>query len=134
MSLYKVYSDGAARGNPGPAGAGFAVFDDNGALVYSKAIPLGKTTNNVAEYTALLEAAKYVKTLNPSRVDFLLDSELVVKQLAGQYKVKAPHLQPLYNELSTLLASMDATCKHVPREQNKLADKLANEGADQVKA
>ena len=130
---YKVYSDGAARGNPGPAGAGFAVYDTNGTLVYSKAIPLGHTTNNVAEYTALLEAAKYVKTLNPGKVDFLLDSELVVKQVAGLYKVKAPHLLPLYQELITTLASMDATCSHVRRELNKVADKLANDGADQVK-
>lgn len=130
---YTVYSDGAARGNPGPAGAGYIIYDQDGNAVHSEAIPLGHTTNNVAEYTALLEAARYIKRLNPSQVDFLLDSELVVKQVAGIYKVKAEHLKAIFDELIVILASLNATCKHIPREQNKEADKLANAGADQVK-
>lgn len=128
---YTVYSDGAARGNPGPAGAGYAVYDASGSMIHSEAIPLGKSTNNVAEYTALLHAARYMKGLNPEQVDFLLDSELVVKQLKGMYKVKAEHLRPLYEELATLLAGMNSTCRHIPREKNKIADGLANKGADQ---
>ncbi len=131
---YTVYSDGAARGNPGPAGAGYAVYDEDGALVHSKSIPLGHTTNNIAEYTALLEAARYVKSLNPGRVDFLLDSELVVRQISGQYKVRAEHLLPLYQELTQILAGLNHKCAHIPREKNKIADKLANNGADLVKS
>jgi ribonuclease HI len=127
---YIVYSDGAARGNPGSAGAGFVVYDEGGKLVHSAAIPLGNTTNNVAEYTAILKAAEYVQGLNPGKVDFLLDSELIVKQVAGIYKVKTEHLIPLYSKLMVILAGLNATCKHVPRAQNKVADKLANEGAD----
>jgi ribonuclease HI len=127
---YTIYSDGAARGNPGPAGAGYAVYDETGALVHSAAIALGNTTNNVAEYTALLEAAKYVRTLSPESALFLLDSELVVKQLHGEYKVKAPHLIPLFNQTISALSGMKHECRHVPRAQNKVADKLANEGAD----
>ncbi|GAB7140723.1 ribonuclease HI family protein [Deferribacterales bacterium RsTz2092] len=128
--MYKVYCDGASRGNPGPSGAGFAVFDAAGELLHSDGLPLGQTTNNVAEYTALIEAAKYVKTLPADEVEFLMDSELVVKQIAGIYKVKATHLVPLYQEAVNLVASLNATCTHIPREQNKLADKRANDGAD----
>lgn len=127
---YTVYSDGAARGNPGPAGAGYAVYDETGALTHSDAISLGNTTNNVAEYTALLEAAKYVRTLEPEYVLFLLDSELVVKQLKAEYKVKAPHLIPLFNQTLSVISGMRHECRHVPRAQNRVADKLANEGAD----
>lgn len=127
---YSVYSDGAARGNPGPAGAGFAVYDDSGVLIHSAALPLGRTTNNVAEYTALLEAVKYVSALKPESAVFMLDSELVVKQLKGEYKVKAPHLAPLFNQTLALISAMNAECRHVPRAQNKVADRLANEGAD----
>jgi ribonuclease HI len=96
-------------------------------------IPLGISTNNVAEYVAILEAAKYVKTLNPKQVDFLLDSELIVKQLSGQYRVKAEHLIPLYRELLEILSGLNSTCKHIPREKNKIADKLANEGVEKQK-
>lgn len=131
--IYTVYSDGAARGNPGPAGAGFAVYDSHKKLIYSKVIPLGHTTNNVAEYIAFLEAAKYVLSLKPEKVEFLLDSELVVKQVAGVYKVKAPHLRPIYEELCSVLKQMNFVCRHVPRAENKIADSLANQGADQVK-
>ncbi len=128
---YTVYSDGAARGNPGPAGAGYAIYDENNALIHAGALALGNTTNNVAEYTALLEAAKYVRTLAPEQVLFLLDSELVVKQLRGEYKVKAPHLVPLFNQTLAALSGMRHECRHVPRAQNKVADRLANDGADQ---
>lgn len=129
---YVVYSDGAARGNPGPSGAGYAIYDESGEMIHSASIPLGISTNNVAEYTAILEAAKYVQTLKPQQVDFLLDSELIVKQISGQYKVKAEHLIPMYRELITIFAGLNCTCRHVRREQNKVADKLANIGADMV--
>ena len=127
---YTVFSDGAARGNPGSAGAGFVVYDVSGKEVGSRAIALGNTTNNVAEYTALIEAVKFVETLKPESVDFFLDSELVVNQIAGRYKVKTEHLKPLYAKLVGLLAGMNATVRHVRREANKVADALANKGAD----
>ena len=125
---YVIYCDGAAKGNPGPAGAGFAVYDETGVLIHSVAVPLGNTTNNIAEYSALIEAAEFIKTLNPARADFMLDSELLVRQLSGQYKVRAEHLIPLHRKLTLLLAGLNCSCTHIPREKNKIADKLANEG------
>lgn len=125
---YKVFSDGASKGNPGPAGAGFAVYNEGGELIHQKSIPLGNTTNNIAEYSAIIEGAKYAQSLRPAQVDFYLDSELIVKQISGAYKVKAEHLLPYYKELMLILSGLKATVTHVPREQNKVADKLANEG------
>lgn len=127
---YTVYSDGASRGNPGPAGAGFIIYDESGGEVYKNSIPLGSTTNNIAEYTALLEAIKYVSTLKPVHVDFCLDSELIVKQVSGIYKVKTAHLIPYYEKIMTALMRLSYTCSHVRREFNKEADRLANLGAD----
>ena len=129
---YVVYSDGAARGNPGPAGAGYVVYDETGALVHSEAIPLGHTTNNIAEYTAIIKAAEYVRSLNPVQINFMLDSELVVRQLNGQYKVRASHLIPLYQRLTMILAGLNYDCIHIPREDNKVADALADKGASMV--
>lgn len=128
--IYTVFSDGASRGNPGIAGAGFVIYDDKNNIVEQKAIPLGVVTNNIAEYTAVLEAAKAVALLKPEKVYFKLDSELVVKQVRGEYKVKDEKLKPLFNELKKILSSLLYEINHVRREENKVADELSNIGAD----
>lgn len=128
--IYTVFSDGASRGNPGIAGAGYIIYDADGSVVAEKAIPLGVTTNNIAEYTAIIHAAKAVAALNPKMVHFKLDSELIVKQVKGEYKVKDEKLKILYMELKSVLSNISYDILHIPREQNKTADKLSNLGAD----
>lgn len=128
--IYTVFSDGASRGNPGVAGAGYVIYDSNNIKVEEKAIPLGITTNNIAEYTAIISAAKAVVKLNPEKVIFKLDSELVVKQVKGEYRVKDEKLKVLFNELELILSSLSYDIEHVRREQNKVADRLSNIGAD----
>ena len=132
MSNILIYADGGARGNPGPAGAGSVVLDGDEVLA-EVAHFLGHTTNNVAEYTALIDgltaAIPYAKG---RRVEVRMDSELVVKQMKGLYKVKHPNLKPLFLEAKELIAEHfeDISYVHVPREKNKLADALANQAMD----
>lgn len=127
---YTVFSDGASRGNPGPAGAGYIIYDASGTAVEEKAFPLGVTTNNIAEYTAAIKAARAVAALNPDRVSFHLDSELIVKQVKGEYRVKDEKLKILFLELKSVLDNLKYDIAHVPRELNKEADRLSNLGAD----
>ncbi len=127
---YSVYSDGASKGNPGRAGAGYVIYDEKMEIVLEKAIPLGITTNNIAEYTAVLKAAEAVVELKPEHVSFFLDSELIVKQVKGEYKVKDEKLKPLFISLIKILNSINYTIKHVPRNENKVADGLSNIGVD----
>lgn len=130
MAFYTVFSDGAARGNPGPAGAGYVIYAEDGGKVAENAIPLGITTNNVAEYTAVIEGAKAAAALLPDKVFFKLDSELIVKQVLGKYRVKDEKLKPLFLALLSILKGFDYEIAHVPRERNKEADRLSNIGAD----
>lgn len=126
---YKVYSDGASLGNPGSAGCGFVVKDSSGNTVYKGCKPIGLNTNNVAEYTALIIAVEYIKTLNPDFVEFFLDSELVVKQIKGEYKVKNPVLYQLWGNAVNLLKDMRYSIAHIPREKNAEADMLSKKAA-----
>ncbi len=131
MSVYRIYSDGASRGNPGPAGAGALILDAAGRTAHEVAIPLGITTNNVAEYQALLEALKYCLKKGWGPVEVYADSQLLIRQLQGVYKVKHPALQPLHQEVSSLLKALGCGgLHHIPREQNKEADRLANKGLE----
>jgi len=128
---YRIFSDGACRGNPGPSGIGAVIYDRHGKVVHEISGYIGETTNNVAEYEALLAALDYCvkKKLHP--VEILADSQLMIRQLTGEYKVKHPNMKPLYQRVLGHLSQL--TClgfKHVPREENKEADKLANEGID----
>jgi len=129
---WRLFCDGASRGNPGPAGAGAALFNPRGELQAQLARYLGETTNNVAEYQALILGLQEAARLGARRLQVFADSELLVRQLNGQYRVKAPHLLPLWrlakNELQKFEAS---TISHVPRAENRLADELANQGIDQ---
>jgi ribonuclease HI len=128
---YQIYSDGASRGNPGPAGIGAVILDEKGKIVHEIAEFIGETTNNVAEYKALLAALDYCVKKKISPIEILADSQLLIKQLAGEYKVKHENIKPLYQKAKEYLVHLQVTgYKHVPRELNKAADKLANQGID----
>jgi ribonuclease HI len=128
---FRASIDGAARGNPGPAGAGVFIEAEGDREAEEHFEALGHTTNNVAEYRALLLALKRAEELNASSVAIASDSLLLVQQVLGRYKIKAPHLKPLLSE-ALLRAKRFArfSIRHVRREENKKADRLANLGAD----
>jgi ribonuclease HI len=126
-----LFADGGARGNPGPAASGAVLVAPGGAIIAEIGEYLGPTTNNVAEWNALcigLEAALERGILDLS---VRLDSQLVVKQLCGEYRVKQPHLQPLHRRAKALLRRFERIdVEHVPRAQNKLADRVVNRVLD----
>ena len=127
-----IHVDGASRGNPGPASYGYAVLDPAEKILHSGSGYIGISTNNVAEYTALVEALKFVLKQGIHSIEIRSDSELLVKQLKGEYKVRASHLASLHEECRNLLRRLTwYEIKHVPREKNKLADKLANQALDE---
>lgn len=122
--------DGAARGNPGQAGAGMVLQTTDGSI-HRFGEYLGEATNNVAEYRALLKGMQKAAQLGIRKLLVRSDSELIVKQLNGQYKVKSPHLQDLYFTAIKAISSFDkVTFTHVPREENKDADRMANLAID----
>lgn len=126
-------TDGGARGNPGPAALGFVLTDASGRVVHEQGQYLGETTNNVAEYSALVAGLKTALELGASSVIVRMDSELIVKQMSGEYKIKQPHLQDLAKEVRELLAKLDHyEIKHVLREHNKAADRQVNIAIDQA--
>ena len=126
-----IHTDGAARGNPGPAGAGAILRDTDGRVVAEIAQGLGHATNNVAEWTAVRLALEEARRLGASHVDLRMDSELVARQITGIYRVKHPALKPIHAEVMTLLGSFDGyTVGHVPRALNKDADRLSNVAID----
>ncbi len=126
------YTDGGARGNPGPAGIGVALQNKDGETVGEWSEFLGIATNNQAEYKALLLALKQAMALGAVELECRLDSELVVKQLKGEYKVKHPDLKPLFEQAKGLISQIkNVSFKHIPRELNKRADQLANQAMDQ---
>jgi ribonuclease HI len=129
--LLIVSCDGASRGNPGPAGIGVQITDERGAVLAEIAEGLGETTNNVAEYTAAREGLRRAAELGASSVHLRSDSQLLIEQLSGRYKVKAAHLRPLYSEVVAEMARFERVgLEHIPRERNREADRLANEGVD----
>jgi len=131
MKKFIIYTDGGSRGNPGPAGIGVVIYDENKKVVSEVSEFLGVATNNQAEYKAVIAALKKVKELGGEELDFYLDSELVVKQLNREYKVKHQELAPLFLEIYNLsLSFKKITYTHVRREFNKEADKLANFAMD----
>ncbi|HLI33371.1 MAG TPA: ribonuclease HI family protein [Solirubrobacteraceae bacterium] len=129
-----VRFDGGARGNPGPAAAAAVVEDRAGGVLAEVAEPLGETTNNVAEYRALLLGLERARALGASAVEVRGDSELVIRQLSGAYKVRSALLRPLYERARAALEAFDAhTLKAVPRAQNARADALVNATLDGVR-
>ncbi|MBI3540583.1 MAG: ribonuclease HI family protein [Deltaproteobacteria bacterium] len=132
MKKLILYTDGAARGNPGPASAGAFICTPAGDMVAEISEYLGETTNNVAEYQALLAGLKRLIELGADEVEIRADSELMVRQMEGRYRVKHPNLKPLYQEALTLLKKIPRySIKHVRREENKEADRLANRALDE---
>jgi ribonuclease HI len=128
---YRVHTDGAARGNPGPAAIGIVVHDADGIVVYEASRSLGTKTNNEAEYLALIAALEYLKDSRIREADFFLDSELVVKQLKGEYRVKEPRMRSLFGQVTMLLNAVPThSFTHVRRADNARADALANEALD----
>lgn len=129
-----IYTDGASRGNPGPASYGFTISDEKGKLLYEEGHYIGISTNNVAEYMAVLEALKYVKktfSKQSLQIELFADSKLVVEQLSGRFKVKSPHLKPLIEQIQILKLELGgAIHNHVPRVHNSRADRLANQALD----
>ena len=130
-----AYIDGGARGNPGPAGYGVRIQSADGTVLDELHGALGIATNNVAEYNGLLAALRWALENNVSRVQIRADSELLVKQMRGEYKVKNPGLQPLYVRARLLVAELDdVRFEHVRREFNAEADRLSNLGMDEAEA
>lgn len=127
-----IFTDGGARGNPGPAAIGVVIKDDSGKIIESFGKFLGDATNNFAEYTALVEGLKKAKDLGATEADCVLDSELVVKQMNREYKVKEPTLQKLFIQAYNAAGVFKKTSfKHVPREKNKEADRWVNKILDE---
>ena len=130
MSGATLRTDGGARGNPGPAGAAFVLEGQNGRIACGGRF-LGEATNNVAEYEALVWGLENARAANVDDILVLMDSELIVKQLLGAYKVKNSGLKPLFVRVMELRREFSAfEVRHVRREENKLADALANEAMD----
>jgi ribonuclease HI len=128
-----IYTDGASRGNPGPAAIGVVLNDEEGSYVASVSRTLGVTTNNQAEYRAIIAGLEKAIGLGAREVNLFSDSELVVRQINGQYKIKHIALRPLYQEIIHLAAELESfriSC--IPREKNTAADALANKALDNV--
>jgi ribonuclease HI len=131
----RVYSDGAARGNPGPAGAGAVLTDAAGNVIARLGRYLGRQTNNVAEYEGLLLGLKQARELGFREVEVRADSQLLIRQLKGEYAVRHAGLKPLHAEVLRLLRSFDRfDLRHVPREENSLADEMSNRAIDEEMA
>ncbi|MEN8126294.1 MAG: phosphoribosylglycinamide formyltransferase [Planctomycetota bacterium] len=129
-----LYTDGGSRGNPGPGGAGFTIKMPDGEAILSRGIFLGQTTNNIAEYTAVREGLAAAKDLDAQSVRLFSDSQLLVRQINGQYKVKSPNLKDIYADCMGLLASFGSwQATHIYREKNTEADAMANRAMDKKK-
>ena len=130
-SWINAHCDGGARGNPGPAGYGAVIQDDHGAILAELSEFLGMRTNNFAEYSGLLACLQYALDHHHPRLRVVSDSELMVKQIQGKYKVNSPDLRPLWQEAKNRIAKLEAfEISHALRHKNKDADRLANQAMD----
>jgi len=135
MSIERVvaYADGASRGNPGLSSYGVVVFDADGNELHRSSRALGRATNNQAEYQGAIAALEAALGLGAREVELRMDSELVVRQLTGRYRVRNPGLKPLHGRLLDLRSRFERVAVvHIPRAQNKIADALANEALDNL--
>lgn len=129
MKKAVIYTDGASSGNPGPSGIGVAIEFEGRTIEIAEHI--GTATNNIAEYSALIRGLQEAIAIGAEEVDIRMDSELAVRQINGQYKVKNQGLKPLYDKAVTLLKSFSRhSARHVRREDNTLADRLSKQGVD----
>jgi ribonuclease HI/probable phosphoglycerate mutase len=130
-----LFTDGACRGNPGNGGAGAVLVGENGEVVSTAKRFLGHCTNNIAEYQALILGLEEALRRGSTAISIYLDSELIVRQIQGVYRVKNPTLKPLMADVRALLDRFDTwQVAHVPRSENAVADKLANEAIDEALA
>ena len=131
--IVRAFTDGASRGNPGEAGIGVLALDEAGNTLLALHGYIGVSTNNVAEYTALLALLERSREMPWTRLVIHSDSELMVRQINGRYKVRDAGLRPLYEKATRLLKALpfDHVVRHVPREENREADLLANRGIDE---
>lgn len=126
-----LFCDGASRGNPGPSSFGYVIYAEDQSVIAEVGRTIGSTTNNVAEYEGLIQGLAHCKELKISEVTVKSDSQLLVRQLNGQYKVKTPHILTLFQRVKALLSAFASVrFEHIPREENKQADKLANAALD----
>jgi len=133
-AAHTAHVDGGARGNPGPAGYGVAIQDASGHLVAELSEYLGHHTNNYAEYQGLIAALRYAAENRITALKVISDSELMVRQMKGVYKVRHPELRRLYDEAQQLVRRLEHfEIRHALREQNRTADRLANEAMDRAK-
>jgi len=129
---HRLFTDGAARGNPGPAGAGAVIISPAGHVVAKVGKFLGDNTNNYAEYMGLILGLRRARAMGIKELDVLSDSELLVRQLNGEYQVKADNLRPLHEEAKALLGAFsEIRVSHIPREENEVADEMSNRAIDQ---
>ena len=134
ISACILYTDGAARGNPGEAGAGVVLIGPDGEELGTRSLYLGQCTNNVAEYHALIAGLELAVQSGCRELQIRLDSELIVRQIQGLYKVKNAQLKPLFEKVKNHLASIEKwDIRHIPRGENTRADELANRGIDDKK-
>lgn len=128
----RVYSDGAARGNPGLAGAGAVIVEPSGQVVDRLGKFLGKQTNNYADYMGLLMGLKRAKDLGVREVEVFADSELMIRQISGRYQVRSPSLRPLYDETLVLLNHFERVkLVHVPHEMNRAAEEMSTRAIEE---
>lgn len=126
-----IEADGGSRGNPGIAGAGALVRSPEGQILAAVAVPLGRVSNNVAEYTGLVEGLKLVRAINPgAQVEARMDSKLVVEQMSGRWKIKHEDMKRLASEAAQIISPMQVTYTWIPRAKNGDADRLSNEAMD----
>jgi ribonuclease HI len=126
-----VHVDGGARGNPGPAAIAAVLADPDGAVLDERSEAIGRATNNVAEYRALLLGIDRARALGATELELVGDSELIVKQVRGEYRVKDASLRKLHSKVKAALADFDRwSIRNVPREENAHADRLVNEALD----
>lgn len=135
-SKLTVFGDGGSRGNPGQAAYGFVILDEKGSVLYQEGKRIGIASNNVAEYSSVINALKYIKAKidTAEEINFFLDSLLVASQMNGKFKIKHPDMKRLYFEAKELERELNANIFYaqVPRAQNKLADKLVNDALDDL--
>ena len=130
MRILRLFTDGAARGNPGPAGAGVVIEDEHGMRLAGQHRWLGEKTNNEAEYLALIDGLRAIQQWKPDRIEIFMDSKLVVEQVNDRYRVKEARLKALHDQAKALMAGLQVRVSHVDREKNKGADALANKAID----
>lgn len=131
MTELIIEADGGSRGNPGIAGSGALVRNSSGQVIAAVAVPLGKASNNVAEYTGLIEGLKLARSIDDSaQVEVRMDSKLVVEQMSGRWKIKHEDMRRLAQEAMTILSPLQVRYTWIPRAKNGDADRLSNEAMD----